>query len=314
MKKDQRKKTDVEWQGSFVALVTPFKNGVVDYSKLRDVVEFHLRNGTQGLVPCGTTGESATLKFEEKVEMFDIVVKAAKGQCTVVAGVGSNDTATTVQLARAAKQAGVDGVLAVAPYYNRPTQNGLYAHFAKLAESSDLPVMLYNIPSRTGVNIEPETMLRLREFKNIVGVKESTGNLEQATKILWLCGKDFLLFSGEDALTLPLMALGARGVVSVAGNVVPQDIASLCEACLANDWGRAKELHYKLFPLIKALFLETNPAPLKTAMAWMGMIDDELRLPLVGMEEGNREKLRKVMESYGLTSPASHPTPSRRNV
>jgi len=290
-----------EWKGSFVALVTPFKHEGVDYGKVRDLVEFHLKNGTRGLVPCGTTGESATLKFEEKVEIIKIMVKAAKGCVPVLAGIGANDTAQAVQLARAAKQAGADGLLAVAPYYNKPSQAGLYAHFARIAESVNVPIVLYNIPSRTGVNIEPETMLKLRHLKNIVGVKEASGSLDQVTRILTLCGPDFLVFSGDDALTLPMMAVGAVGVISASANLVPQDVSALCEACAAGDWTRARDWHFRLFPLIKALFLETNPVPVKTAMGWLGLIDPEVRLPLTAMESANEERLRAALQAYGLT-------------
>jgi len=312
-KESQQRASTLELRGSFVALVTPFRNGAVDFSKLRDLVEFHLKNGTKGIVPCGTTGEGSTLKFEEKVEIFEIVAKTVKDRIPVIAGVGSNDTASAIQLARAAKQAGVHGLLSVAPYYNRPSQRGLLAHFSKLAESVDLPIVLYNIPSRTGVNIDPETLLQLREFKNIVGVKESVMDLDQVSKVVWMCGKDFTVFSGEDALTLPMMALGAKGVISSSANVIPQDMASLCEACEQGEWGRARELHYRLWPLIKSLFMETNPVPVKTAMALMGMIEEEVRLPLVPMEGENVEKIKKALQAYGLLSASPKQKGSNRS-
>lgn len=306
MKRDTATKSArLDWQGSFVALVTPFKNEGVDYSKVRDLVEFHLKNGTHGIVPCGTTGESPTLKFDEKVEIISIVVKAAKDRCPVIAGIGSNDTAYAIQLARAAKQSGADGLLSVAPYYNRPTQAGLFAHFAKIAESVELPILLYNIPSRTGVNIEPETVAHLRDLKNIVGIKEASGSFDQVSRIRQLCGPEFLVFSGEDALTLPMMAMGGCGVISSTANLVPQDMAALCEACATGDWSRARELHLQLFPLIKALFVETNPVPVKTAMGLLGMMEEEVRLPLVALEPSSLDKLKEALQAYGLPLSAS---------
>ena len=288
------------FKGSIVALITPFKNGNVDESKLRDLVEFQIKNGTSGIVPCGTTGESATLTVDEHVKVIEITVKSANKRVPVIAGTGSNSTEEAVSLTRHAKVLGADACLIVSPYYNRPTQKGLYYHFKKIAESIDIPIVLYNIASRTGVNIEPETIAKLAELKNIVGIKEASGNLEQISKIISLVGDKMDVLSGDDALTLPIMAVGGKGVISVAANIVPADVAKMCDAFENKDINTARELHYKLLPLVKALFVETNPIPIKTAMALMGTIDLDLRLPLTTMEEHNLEKLKRELIAYGL--------------
>lgn len=288
------------FKGSLVALVTPFKNGNLDENKLRDLVEFQVKNGTSGVVPCGTTGESATLTLDEHIKVIEITVKAAKKQVPVIAGTGSNSTEEAIALTRHAKELGVDACLHVSPYYNRPTQKGLYQHFKKIAESVDIPIILYNIASRTGVNIEPETVAKLSEIKNIVGIKEASGSLEQISRIVSLVGDKMCVLSGDDALTLPVMAIGGTGVISVAANIVPADVANMCKAFENKDIETARKLHYKLLPLVKALFVETNPIPIKTAMSLIGMIELDLRLPLTTMEESNLEKLKIALRNYGL--------------
>ncbi len=288
------------FEGAMVALVTPFKKGKVDEKKLAELVEFHIKNGTSGIVPCGTTGESATLSYEEHDRVIEVVIEAANKKISVIAGTGSNSTAEAVMLTKHAKKAGADATLQVSPYYNKPTQEGLYRHFKTIAEESDLPMIVYNIASRTGVNIEPETMARISKVKNIVGVKESSGNLEQMAMIRYLCGDKFDLISGDDALTLPLLAIGGTGVISVVNNIAPKDVAEMVSKFKKGDIEGARKLHYKLLPLIKAVFLETNPIPVKTAMSLMGMIEPNLRLPLCSMAEGNLEKLKKALKDYGL--------------
>ena len=288
------------FEGSYVALVTPFKNDKVDFEKLKELVEFHIKNGTNGIVPCGTTGESATLNYEEHEKVIEVVVKQVAGRIKVVAGTGSNSTAETIEMTAFAKKVGSDGVLLVAPYYNKPTQKGLYLHFKKVADEIDIPIMIYNIQSRTAVNIEPETIAKLHaDCKNIVAIKEASGSLEQMAKIKMLCPKMDML-SGDDALTLPLMSIGGVGVVSVVANIVPRDVTDMVWAYLKGDVEKAKGLHYKLFNLIKAMFIETNPIPVKTAMNLMGLCSDELRLPMCAMDEKNKEKLSKEMKNYGL--------------
>lgn len=291
------------FKGSLVALVTPFKNGKVDFATLEKLVEFHLKRGTSALVPCGTTGESATLNYEEHEEVVRFVVKAAKKKIPVIAGAGSNSTQETIELSKAAKEDGADAVLLVVPYYNKPTQKGLYAHFRKVAEEVNIPIILYNIPGRTGVNMLPETIAKLaQDCKNIVGVKEASGSLDQVSEIIETCPKDFVLLSGDDALTLPMLSVGGQGIISVIANLIPQDMAEMCNAWFRGDLEKARDLHHKMFPLVKALFIETNPIPIKTAMSLVGLCSSELRLPLAPMEEKNLEKLKKAMRDYGLLS------------
>lgn len=284
--------------GSMTALVTPFKNGKVDEDALKEIIDFQIENGTQALVPCGTTGESATLSYEEHNQVVEITVKHTRGRIPVIAGTGSNSTEETIMLTKHAKDAGADACLLIAPYYNRPTQSGLIAHFFKVADTVDIPLVLYNIPGRTGVNIEPETVAKLSEHKNIIAIKEASGNLEQVSRIISLC--NIVVLSGDDALTLPILSVGGKGVISVASNIVPRDVSEMVNAFEKGDIQKARRLHYKLFPLFKILFIETNPAPVKTAMAMMGMIDEEIRLPLVPLKEENKTKLKKVLDEYGL--------------
>jgi 4-hydroxy-tetrahydrodipicolinate synthase len=289
------------FQGSFVAMVTPFRDGKVDEAKLRELVELHVTHGTDGLIPCGTTGESPTLNHDEHHRVVEIVIEAARGRIRVIAGTGSNSTAEAIDMTKHAERAGAAGALVVNPYYNKPTQEGLYRHFRAVAESVAIPVVLYNIQSRTAINVETDTLARLaRDVKNIVGVKEASGSLDQMSQVIAACGPDFSVLSGDDNITLPLLAIGGSGVVSVIANIVPRETAELVHAALDGDWKRARELHYRLFPLARAAFLETNPIPIKEAMAMAGMLEPEFRLPMCRMSDANREKLRAILKPYGL--------------
>ena len=289
------------FQGSFVAMVTPFRHGKVDEAKLRELVEFHVTNGTDGLIPCGTTGESPTLSHDEHHRVVEIVVEAARGRIRVVAGTGSYSTSDAIEMTKHAERAGAAGVLVVNPYYNKPTQEGLYRHFRAVAESVAIPILVYNIQSRTAINVETDTMARLRrDVKNIVGVKEASGSLDQMSQVIAACGPDFSVLSGDDNITLPLLAIGGSGVVSVIANIVPRETADLVHAALDGDWKRARDLHFRLFPLARAAFLETNPIPIKEAMAMAGMLEPEFRLPMCRMSDANREKLRAILKPYGL--------------
>ncbi len=289
------------FQGSLVALVTPFRNGNVDDAKVRELVEFHVKNGTDAIIPCGTTGESPTLSHDEHKRVVEIVVEAARGRVTVIAGTGSNSTAEAIDLTSHAKKAGAQGALVVNPYYNRPTQEGLYRHFRAIAEAVEIPILVYNIASRTAVNVETDTLARLaKDCPNIVGVKEASGSLDQMSHVILACGPDFTVLSGDDSLTLPLMAVGGRGVISVIANLVPRETAELTHAALAGDWKLARELHLKLFSLCRAMFIETNPIPVKEAMGMMGMIEPEFRLPMCSMTEANRQRLKAVLVQQGL--------------
>ena len=289
------------FQGSIVAMVTPFRNGAVDEAKVRELVEWHVASGTDGIVPCGTTGESPTLTHDEHKRVVEIVVDAARGRIPVVAGTGSNSTAEAIDLTSHAKTAGARAALVVNPYYNRPTQEGLYRHFRAVAEAVDIPILVYNIQSRTAVNVETDTLQRLaRDCPTIVGVKEASGSLDQMTQVILACGPDFSVVSGDDNLTLPLMSVGGRGVISVIANIVPRETAEMTHAALAGDWKLARELHLRLFPLCRAVFIETNPIPVKEAMAMMGMLEPEFRLPLCRMGDANRERLRAILTQHGL--------------
>jgi len=288
------------FKGSMVALVTPFRDKVIDEKALKELVEFHIKNGTTALVPCGTTGESATLSYEEHDKVIELVIQFAKGRIPVIAGTGSNSTDEAIMLTRHAKKAGAKASLQVSPYYNRPTQQGLYLHFKAIAEAVDIPLILYNIASRTGVNIEPETFARLAGINNIIGVKEASGSLEQMSRIRKLCPKEFLLISGDDALTLPVMAIGGVGIISVVANIIPKDVADMCNAYMNSNTKQAEDLHYKMLGLVKAMFIETNPMPVKTAMGLMKLIDPALRLPMCEMLPENKEKLIKALKEYRL--------------
>jgi 4-hydroxy-tetrahydrodipicolinate synthase len=289
------------FQGSIVAMVTPFRNGRIDEPKVKELVELHVTHGTDAIVPCGTTGESPTLSHDEHHHMVELTVAAAAGRIPIIAGTGSNSTAEAIELTKHAERAGANGALVVNPYYNKPTQDGLYRHFRAVAEATALPILVYNIQGRTAVNIETPTMERLaRDCRNIVGVKEASGSLDQMSQVILACGPDFSVLSGDDNITLPLLAIGGRGVISVIANIVPRETSEMVHAALDGDWKRARELHYKLFPLARAAFLETNPIPIKEAMAMAGILEPEFRLPMCRMGDANREKLRAILTTYGL--------------
>lgn len=285
--------------GCTVALVTPFKDGDVDYPALASSVDWQVARGTPVLSPVGTTGESPTLSHEEHERVIEAVVERAAGRVRVLAGTGSNSTAEAVRLTKFAARAGADGALVVSPYYNRPTQEGLYAHFARIAESVDLPIVLYNVPSRTGRNVDPETVERLARAGPIVAVKEASGSLDQVSEIL--VRTDLTVLSGDDSLTLPMLAVGAEGVVSVAGNLVPEDVIGLVGAFRRGDLAEARRLHLKLFPLCRDLLsLAPNPIPVKTALAILGRGNGELRLPLCPPDDRGLEALKRALSRYGL--------------
>lgn len=288
------------FKGSMVAIVTPFKNGKVDEKALGDLIEFQIASGTDVIVPCGTTGESATLSHDEHRRVVEFTVQTVNKRVPVVAGAGSNSTDETLTLTGFAKKAGADGVLLITPYYNKPTQEGLYRHFKLVAESIDIPIVLYNVPGRTSVNMLPSTVARLREIRNIVGLKEATGDLKQISEIIRLCGRDFDMISGDDFTTLPLLAIGGVGAISVTANVAPGDCAAMFDAFFAGKNEEAIRLHYKMEPLHTAMFIETNPIPAKTSLALMGKINEEFRMPLCPMSDQNKEKLRKTLKDYGL--------------
>jgi len=289
------------FRGSIVAIVTPFSKDKIDEKKMRELIDFQIKNGSSGIVPCGTTGESATLDIQEHEKIIHITIEQVNKRVPVIAGTGSNSTKEAISLTQDAAKAGADASLQVSPYYNRPTQRGLYEHFKAIAESVDIPIILYNIAGRTGVNIEPETIARLAaDCKNIVAVKEASGSLDQMSRIRQLCPKSFELISGDDSLTLPVLSIGGTGIISVAANIVPRDVADMVEAFERKDIQKAQALHFKLLPLIKALFLETNPIPVKTAMGLLGMCEAQLRLPMCAMSPENTEKLKKALKDYGL--------------
>jgi len=288
------------FSGSMVALVTPFKDGGVDWRSLEGLIEFHLENGTHGIVPCGTTGESATLSHQEHDEVIRAVIKTVNKRVPVIAGTGSNSTDEAVRLTREAERSGADGALMISPYYNRPTQEGIYQHYREVASAVGIPIIVYNIPGRTGSKIEPETLARMAEIDNIAGVKEATGSVDQAIDVIRLCGDRLAVYSGEDSLIFSLMALGGKGVISTVANVAPKECAELTTACLLGNWEKGRELQLELIPLIRSLFIETNPIPVKTALSLMGKCRADLRLPLTPMAEGNLSKLKQAMRDFGL--------------
>jgi 4-hydroxy-tetrahydrodipicolinate synthase len=288
------------FHGAIVATVTPFRNGKLDTAGLKRLVEFQIRNGTSGIVPCGTTGESATLSHDEHRQVIDLVVAAVDGRVPVIAGTGSNNTKEAVALTRYAKKAGADAALVITTYYNKPTQKGLVAHFTEVAGAADIPLILYNVPGRTGVNMAAETVARLSEVRNIVGVKEASGNLAQICDILAMTPRTFCVLSGDDGLYFPMLALGAKGIISVVSNVAPRLMADLYDAFALGQVSRAREIHFRLWPLMQALFIETNPIPAKTALAMMGKIREEFRLPLCTMSDGNRKALAKVLSGLKI--------------
>lgn len=288
------------FRGSIVAIVTPFKEGRVDEEAYRELIEFQIENNTSAIVPCGTTGESATLNVEEHNRVIDIAVDAVKKRVPVIAGTGANSTSEAIELTAHAKKAGCDATLQVTPYYNKPTQEGLYLHFRAISEAVPLPQVLYNVPGRTSVNMLPETVARLAELPNVVAIKEASGDLGQMAEIMRLAGEHITLISGDDNLTLPILSIGGKGVISVVANIVPLDTAELVNAWEEGNIVKAKELFFRLLPLCQAMFYETNPVPVKTSLAMMGKIQDELRLPLAPMAPANRERLKKALQNYGI--------------
>jgi 4-hydroxy-tetrahydrodipicolinate synthase len=288
-----------QFAGLTVALITPFKTGEIDFDALGRLVDWHIEQGTDGLAPVGTTGESPTLDHEEHERVIAFVVERARGRIKIMPGTGSNSTREALRLTKFAKRAGANGALMVGPYYNKPTQEGYYRHFATVAEAVDLPIILYNIPGRTGSNILPETIARLARMPTIVAVKEATGSMDQASAIAALC--DLTILSGDDSLTLPLLSIGGRGVISVVGNIVPRDMKALLSAFEAGQLSQAREWHQKLFPLCRDLLgAATNPIPIKTAMKLMGRDSGELRLPMCAMDAAAEGKLRETLQKYGL--------------
>ena len=288
------------FQGVLTALVTPFRNGVLDEGALEQLVEAQIEAGVDGLVPCGSTGESATLSHAEHKRVVEVVVVAARGQVPVVAGTGSNNTREAVELTQHARDAGADGALMISPYYNKPTQAGIVAHYETVARETGLPLIVYNIPGRTASNILPETLGRLAEVPEIVGVKEACGDIDQIARVIACCPADFDVLSGDDSYTLPLLALGGSGVISTSSNVAPVEMRDLVRAFRDGDLARARELHYRLLPLFGVLFCETNPIPVKTALHLMGRMSDEIRLPLTPLGEQNRERLQVTLKELGL--------------
>jgi 4-hydroxy-tetrahydrodipicolinate synthase len=293
------------FSGAFTALVTPFRNGEVDPEAIEGIVEFQLRNGVHGLVPCGTTGETPALSEAESRLVIETVVRVANGRVPVIAGTGSNSTGMAIKYTKMAEEVGADASLQVAPYYNKPTQEGLYRHFCAIAENTSLPLILYNIPGRTSITISAETTARLAEIPNIVGTKEATHSMDMASDIRRLCGEEFCILSGDDSLTLPLVALGGSGVISVASNVAPGAVSEMVGALLDGDFERGREMHYDLLPLFRALFIETNPIPVKTAASLIGLCSDEMRLPMIPMSGPNLEALRAAVlhREWAVRSP-----------
>lgn len=286
--------------GCITALVTPFRDGAIDFAALAELVEFQIAHGVSGLVPCGSTGEAATLTHAEHAEVVRHVVRQARGRVPVIAGTGSNSTSEAIALTLAAKEAGADGALLIAPYYNKPTQEGIFQHYKAVAENTRFPMILYNIPGRTACKIEAQTISRLCELPQVVGLKDSTGSLDEVQEVIRLCGDRLQVYSGDDSLSLPILAVGGCGVISVVSNLVPERCAELMEQALSGNWAKARELHYNLLPLVRALFWETNPIPVKAALAMIGLCREELRLPLVPLSQTLREKLREVLRSQGL--------------
>lgn len=288
------------FKGAFSALVTPFKNDSVDESALKAHVKNQIQGGIDGLVPCGTTGESATLTHEEHDRVVELVIEAAAGKVPVIAGAGSNSTKETIKLTSHAEKAGADAALLISPYYNKPTPDGVYAHYKAVSESTDLPLIIYNVPGRTSLNMLPDLIARISELKNIVGVKEATGDLNQVSDVIEYSQKDFCILSGDDATTMPQMAIGAHGTISVTSNLVPGEMSQMCRAMNEGNFEEAKSLHYKMQALNRVMFIETNPIPVKTALAMMGVMEEEFRLPLVGMTKTNRDILEQALKTYGL--------------
>ncbi len=289
------------FHGALVALVTPFQGDLLDEQRLIDLIEFQIAGGTHGIVPCGTTGESATIGFDEHKRVIDLTVKTVNGRVPVVAGTGANNTLEAIELTESAKESGADAVLSVVPYYNKPSQEGMYLHFRRIAEAVDIPMFLYNVPGRTVVNMLPETVARLAEIDNIIGIKEASGSLEQISDVIRRCPDDFIVLSGDDFTAMPTISIGGKGVISVISNVWPSAMAQMMEAALSGDAQRARELHYRMFELMKLMFCEPNPVPAKKGLELMGRIKSGLpRLPLAPMGGANLEKLQTAMRQAGL--------------
>jgi 4-hydroxy-tetrahydrodipicolinate synthase len=287
-------------KGAFTAIVTPFKNGQFDEAAYRELIELQIQGGIHGIVPCGTTGESPTLSHAEHKKVVETCVDQVKKRVPIIAGSGSNSTAESLELTKHAQAAGADYALIITPYYNKPTQEGLYQHYKTIASQTKIPIVVYNVPGRTSVNLLPETVARLAELPNIVGLKDATGDLKQGCKTLELCGDKITVLSGDDFTTFPLLCVGGQGVISVVSNVVPGDMAGMCDAFFQGNLEDARRLHYKMWPLTEAMFFETNPVPVKAAMKLLGKITGDVRQPLCLMSKANEDKLRQVMQKYGL--------------
>jgi 4-hydroxy-tetrahydrodipicolinate synthase len=288
-------------QGAIVAIVTPFIDGKVDEQGLKDLIEFHIENGTHGIVPCGTTGESATLGFDEHKRVIELTVQTVAGRVPVIAGTGANNTAEAIELSESAKASGADATLSVVPYYNRPSQEGLYLHFKAIHDAVDIPMILYNVPSRTVANMLPPTVARLAELPNVVGIKEATGSLNQVSDVIRRCPDDFIVLSGDDFTSMATVLIGGKGVISVTSNVYPKAMAQMMEAALAGDLAQANKLHYQLFGLMGAMFCYPSPAPAKQALELMGKIKSgEVRLPMSSMDDASVETLKSAMKEVGL--------------
>ncbi|WP_306534067.1 4-hydroxy-tetrahydrodipicolinate synthase [Geobacter sp.] len=288
------------FKGSIVAIVTPFTNGAVDFEKLRELVEFQIANGTDAIVPCGTTGEASTLDYDEHMDVVKTVINQVNKRVPVIAGTGSNSTQEAIELSQKAKEAGADGVLLVTPYYNKPTQEGMYQHFRHIAEAVAIPQILYNVPGRTSCDMLPETVERLSKVPNIIGIKEATGDLQRAKEVIERVGKDFLVYSGDDATAVELMLLGGKGNISVTANVAPRAMSDLCAAAMRGDAAAARAINDRLMPLHKALFIESNPIPVKWALHEMGLIPEGIRLPLTWLSPRCHEPLRQAMRQTGV--------------
>jgi len=290
------------FEGSIVAMITPFdQDNKIDEQGIEELVEFHVKNGTDGIVPCGTTGESPTLSHEEHKKVIELTIKAVAGRVPVIAGTGSNSTEEAIDLTASAKELGADGVLLVMPYYNKPTQKGLYEHFKTIAEKVDIPGIIYNVPSRSGVNMLPSTLAELAELKNVVAVKEASGNLEQMAEVMYLCGKNITLLSGDDKILLPVLSIGGKGVISVVANIIPKEVSQMVKEFQKGNYQEAQDLFFKtIYPLSRAMFYETNPIPVKTAVRLMGLPAGNLRLPMIDMEDSHFQQLKEDLKEFNL--------------
>lgn len=288
------------FEGTYTALITPFRAGAIDYAALGQLIDGQVEAGIDGVIPCGSTGESATLSHDEHERVIAFTIERARKRIKVIAGTGSNSTHESIRLTQFAKQHGADGALLIAPYYNKPTQEGLYAHYAAIAGAVDLPQLVYNIPGRSAVNILPETVSRLAKVANVVGIKEACGSIDQIARVIELCGSEITVLSGDDSMTLPIIAMGGKGTIGVVPNIMPRETIALVQAARAGNMAEARALHYRLAPLLRALFLETNPIGIKAAMALLGQCENELRLPLTPLSEGHVQTLRAALQGAGL--------------